>query len=157
MYIKHISERTNNRNQGIQPFLDLIASDTDGSNSNILSQVVMGTCNKLFLAARKCRRLDEKVFPHHPKTALVDCHPFFKFPKITRLLHFAHNIFGLSTQTIWNLQMSQTGVMLARKSDTRTGNHNKSSSWQKNILTRARRQWIGRGEERGESLGASPS
>ena len=41
----------------------------------------MGTCNKLFLAARKCRRLDEKVFPHHPKTAMADCHPFSSFPK----------------------------------------------------------------------------
>ena len=66
MYIKHISEGTNNRNQGIEPFLDLIASDTDGSNSNILSQVVMGTCNKLFLAARKSRRWDEKVFTTSP-------------------------------------------------------------------------------------------
>ena len=131
---------------------------TKGSENWIFGPGGHGKLQQTFPGSKEVQKIGWEGFSHHPKTARADCHPVSSFPK--SLLHFAHNIFGLSTQTIWNLQMSQTGVMLARKSDTHTGNHSKSFSWQqpKKILTRARRQFSGRaGEERGESLGASPS
>ena len=57
MYLKHISEGTNNRNQGIEPFLDLIASDTYGSNSNIFEPGGYGNLQQTFPGSKEVQKI----------------------------------------------------------------------------------------------------
>ena len=66
MYLKHISERTNNRNQGIQPFLDLMSSQTIGSKSNIFESGGYGNLQQTFPGSKEVQKIGWEGFSTSP-------------------------------------------------------------------------------------------